>query len=325
MVGWHVWAGWQILGGMATSVAVGARWTAADIPDQTGRTAVVTGANSGLGYETCRALAGHGARVIMAVRDEDKGRAARDRLRAEAPAGELLLGRLDLADLDSVRAFAATLVEAGAPVDVLVNNAGIGMPPRSLTAQGFESQFGVNHLGHFALTGLLLPLLRHRGGARVVTVSSAAYRGGSIHFDDLTGERSYRPATFYRQSKLANVLFGLELDRRIRAAGVPVTSLLAHPGLATTNLPTSGSGGLVGLVLRIANALAQPAERGAWSQLYAATAPGVEGGQFFGPGGRTGTGGHPVLIQPSARAIDPQTAQRLWEVSTDLTGVRYEL
>src|SRR6266540_9289 len=153
---------------MIASVAVGVRWTAADMPDQTGRTAVVTGANSGLGYETCRALAGHGARVIMAVRDADRGRAARDRLRAEVPAGELVLGRLDLADLDSVRAFAASLVAAGAPVDVLVNNAGIGMPLRSLTAQGFESQFGVNHLGHFALTGLLLPLLRRRPGARRV-------------------------------------------------------------------------------------------------------------------------------------------------------------
>ncbi len=309
---------------MIASVALGVRWTAADMPDQTGRTAVVTGANSGLGYETCRALAGHGARVIMAVRDADRGRAARDRLRAEVPAGELVLGRLDLADLDSVRAFAASLVAAGAPVDVLVNNAGIGMPLRSLTAQGFESQFGVNHLGHFALTGLLLPLLRRRAGARVVTVSSAAYRGGSIRFDDLTGERSYRPVTFYRQSKLANVLFGLELDRRLRAAGVPVTSVLAHPGFATTNLPASGPDGLVGLVLRIANALAQSAERGAWSQLYAATAAGVEGGQFFGPGGRTGTRGHPVLIRPSARATDPQTARRLWAVSTDLTGVRYE-
>lgn len=309
--------------GMTTSVA-GVRWTAADIPDQTGRTAVVTGANSGLGYETCRALARHGARVVMAVRDKDKGRAAQDRLRAEAPPGEVVLERLDLGDLGSVRAFAATLLDAGTPVDVLVNNAGIGMPRRSLTAQGFESQFGVNHLGHFALTGLLLPLLRRRAGARVVTVSSDAYRGGSIHFDDLTGERSYRPATFYRQSKLANVLFGLELDRRLRAAAVPVASLLAHPGFASTNMPASGSGGLVGMALRIANALAQPAERGAWSQLCAATAPGVEGGQFFGPGGLAGTRGHPVLIRPVAKATDAQTAERLWQVSTNLTGILYE-
>jgi NAD(P)-dependent dehydrogenase (short-subunit alcohol dehydrogenase family) len=312
---------------VTTSPAARVRWTSADIPDQSGRTVVVTGANSGLGYETCRALATRDATVIMAVRDEGRGQAARDRLRAElgGGTGRLEVARLDLADLDSVRAFAAGLAERGAPIDVLVNNAGIGMPPRTLTAQGFESQFGVNHLGHFALTGLLLPLLRRGAEARVVTVSSEAYRNGSINFDDLNGERSYRPAAFYQQSKFANVLFGLELERRARAGGVPVTSLLAHPGFAATNLPASGAAGLVGLALRIGNALvAQPAERGAWSQLYAATAPDAEGGQFFGPGGRTGMRGHPVLLEPGAGAADPDTARRLWAVSTHLTGVKYE-
>jgi len=316
-----------------SSLAVSVRWTATDIPDQTGRTVVVTGANSGLGYETCRALAAHNATVIMAVRDERRGQTARDRLSAELadragmtdPVDRLEVARLDLGDLDSVRAFAGGLIERGAPVDVLVNNAGIGAPARSLTAQGFESQFGVNHLGHFALTGLLLPLLRRGTDARVVTVSSLAYRSGSIDFDDLTGERSYRPATFYQQSKLANVLFGLELDRRLRGGGMPVTSVLAHPGLSATNLPASSSGGLTTLILRLGTTLlAQSAERGAWSQLYAATAPGVEGGQFFGPGGRTGLRGHPVPLQPTARATDPETARRLWDVSTELTGVRYE-
>jgi NAD(P)-dependent dehydrogenase (short-subunit alcohol dehydrogenase family) len=296
----------------------------AGVPDQTGRTAVVTGANSGLGYETCRALVARGACVIMAARDERRGLAACDRLRAEAT-GELEVAQLDLSDLDSVRRFAGALAERGAPIDLLVNNAGIGMPPRSLTAQGFESQLGVNHLGHFALTGLLLPLLRRGSGARVVTVSSEAYRHGVIDFEDLNGERSYRPLKAYRQSKLANVLLGLELDRLLRAGEVPVTSVLAHPGFAATNLPSSGSRGIAGLLLRLGNALvAQPAERGAWSQLHAATAPDVEGGQFFGPGGRTGMFGNPVLLRLAPNTIDPHTARRLWEISADLTGVRYE-
>lgn len=300
-------------------------WTHADIPDQTGRTVVVTGGHSGLGYETCRALAARGATVIMASRDVRRGEAARDRLRAESD-GSIEVARLDLADLDSVRAFADELVTRGAPIDVLVNNAGVGMPPRALTAQGFELQFGVNHLAHFALTGLLLPLLRRGGDARVVTVSSDAYRVGSMDLDDLRAERSYRPVACYQRSKLANVLFGLELDRRLRAAGVPVKSVLAHPGLSRTNLPTSsGVRGLVGLVLRFGNAvLAQSAERGAWSQLYAATAPDVEGGQFFAPGGSMGMRGHPVPLRPVGRATDPESARRLWAVSTELTGVEYE-
>ncbi|MET1074248.1 MAG: oxidoreductase [Umezawaea sp.] len=293
------------------------RWTTADMPDQTGRTAVVTGANSGLGLETCKALAARGATVVMAVRDEQRGRAARDRL-----AGSLEVALLDLSDLDSVRSFAAGLVDRGTPVDLLVNNAGIGMAPLTRTAQGFESQFGVNHLAHFALTGLLMPVLRH--GSRVVTVSSEADRHGSLDFDDLNAERSDRAGACYQRSKVANVLFGLELDRRARAAGVPVVSVVAHPGLASTNLPSSASGGPASLVLRFANAfLAQSAERGAWSQLHGATAPGVEGGQFFGPGGRTGMKGHPVPLRPGPEVTDPETARRLWEVSTDLTGVEY--
>ncbi|MFC3454357.1 oxidoreductase [Amycolatopsis speibonae] len=290
----------------------------------TGRTAVVTGANSGLGYETCRALATRGVSVVMASRDERRGLAARDRLRAEAT-GELEVLRLDLADLESVREFAGKLVRRDAPIDLLVNNAGIGMASRSLTAQGFESHFGVNHLGHFALTGRLLPLLRRGTGARVVTVSSEAYRHGTIDFDDLDGERSYRPLKAYRQSKLANVLFGFELDRLLRADEAPVASLVAHPGFASTNLPSSSAGGVGGLLLRIGNALvAQPAERGASSQLHAATAQEVEGGQFFGPGGRTGMFGAPVQLRPARDATDPHTARRLWEVSENRTGVRYE-
>jgi NAD(P)-dependent dehydrogenase (short-subunit alcohol dehydrogenase family) len=224
-----------------------------------------------------------------------------------------------------VRAFAADLVGRGAAVDVLVNNAGIGMPAHSVTALGVESQFAVNHLGHFALTGLLLPLLRRGRGARVVTVSSEAYRHGSIDFSDLSGERAYRAARFYQRSKFANVVFGLELDRRLRAAGLPVASVVAHPGFASTNLPSSGGGGVVALVLKVGNSLvAQSAERGAWSQLFAAAAPGVSGGQFYGPGGFAQLRGHPVLVEPGAAARDPQTARRLWDVSAELTGVAYD-
>ena len=294
-------------------------WTTADMPDQTGRTVVVTGGNSGLGFETCKAFAERGATVVMASRDEGRGRVAADRL-----SGRVDVLRLDLADLDSVRAFAAEMAGRGAPVDVLVNNAGIGMAARSLTAQGVESQFGVNHLGHFALTGLLLPLLRRGTGARVVTVSSNAYRHGSIDFDDLSGERSYRAHRFYEQSKFANVVFGIELDRRLRAAGVPVMSVVAHPGFAETNLPNSSGGGFVAFVLKLGNSwIAQPAEHGAWSQLHAATAPGAEGGQFYGPGPRTWMRGHPVLLRPGPALTDPETARRLWDVSTELSGVVY--
>jgi NAD(P)-dependent dehydrogenase (short-subunit alcohol dehydrogenase family) len=303
---------------------VARRWTAADIPDLAGRRFLVTGANSGLGYETARALARHGAHVLMAVRNQEKGRAALDTITRETPGAGAELVRLDLADLASVRELATALLDGGQPIDVLVNNAGIMMPPRRLSTDGFESQFAANHLGHFALTGLLLPLLRRGSDARVVTVTSGLHRGGSIHFDDLTGEREYSPTGFYQQSKFANVLFGLELDRRLRAAGVPVASVLAHPGFAATNLQRVSPTGLRRVAVAIGTTLlSQPAERGAWSQLYAATAPGVEGGQFFGPAGRTELRGHPAGVRPDPKATDPETARRLWEVSSDLTGVTY--
>jgi NAD(P)-dependent dehydrogenase (short-subunit alcohol dehydrogenase family) len=199
------------------------------------------------------------------------------------------------------------------------------MPPRALSPDGFESQFAANHLGHFALTGLLLPLLRRGSDARVVTVTSGLHRGGSIHFDDLTGERDYDPTAFYRQSKFANVLFGLELDRRLRAAGVPVASVLAHPGFASTELGRSVPPGPRRLMIKLGVAVAaQSAARGAWPQLYAAAAPCVAGGEFFGPAGRTESRGHPALVRPDPKATDPETARRLWEISTDLTKVTYE-
>ncbi len=299
------------------------RWTARDIPDQGGRTFVITGANSGLGYESARALAGQGARVIMAVRNEAKGQSAIAAIRAEHPAADVDLARLDLSDLDSVRTFAAGL--AG-PVDVLINNAGIMMSPRSLTKQGNESQFGTNHLGHFALTGLLLDRLIAAQDARVVTVSSSLHRRGSINFEDLIGAQRYSPTSSYAQSKFANVLFALELDRRLRAAGLPLLSVLAHPGYSATNLQSTGPTGLLNLMMKPANAIfAQNAARGALNQLYAATAPEVRSGEFYGPDGIGEMRGHPTRVQPVTSATDPLTADRLWRVSEELSGVRFDL
>ncbi|WP_327173548.1 oxidoreductase [Streptomyces sp. NBC_01336] len=291
------------------------KWTAAHIPDQTGRTFVVTGANSGLGLETARRLAEHGAHVIMTARDPEKGRAA-----AASLPGSVEVRILDLADLESVSRFAAGVDHA----DVLVNNAGVMMTPKRTTAQGFELQLGTNHLGHFALTALLYPVLRAGSAPRIVTVSSTLHRRGRIDFDDLQAARSYSPFAAYSQSKFANVLFGLELDRRLRAAGSPAISVLAHPGYTATNLQTSGPTGLLNLSGRIGNLLmAQHVTKGALDQLCAATAPAVQGGEFYGPDGRGENRGHPKLVKPVASATDPDTARRLWEVSEKLTGLSF--
>ncbi len=300
------------------------RWTAAQINDERGRSFLVTGANSGLGFETARELAVHGARVVLASRSEAKGLAAVDRIKAERRGALVEFRLLDLADLDSVRAFAAAITSDAITVDVLVNNAGLMYPPRVLTRQGFESQFATNHLGHFALTGLLFDTIRRGRDARVVTVSSLEHKRGSIHFDDLTGERSYSPRRFYQQSKFANVLFALELDRRVRAAGIPVRSLLAHPGWAATNLQTSAPTGVMKQLMRIGNRLlAQSAAIGALSQLYAAVDPAAGSGCFYGPDGLGELRGHPTEVQPAASARVEETARQLWEVSEELTGVTF--
>ncbi|WP_030160214.1 oxidoreductase [Glycomyces sp. NRRL B-16210] len=301
-------------------------WTAADIPDQTGRTAVVTGANSGLGLATARELARRGAHVILTVRTEDKGREAVESILAEIPKASLEARRLDLADLDSVAAFAEALHADLSAVDLLVNNAGVMAPPRSLSPQGHERQFATNHLGHFALTGRLMDLVEAGSAPRVVTVSSLAHHRGEIHFDDLTGAKRYSAAGFYGQSKLANALFGLELDRRLRAAGSPVASLLAHPGFTATQLVANG----VNPFLRFiggwfAELISQPVEDGVLPQLRAATDPEAQGGQYYGPDGRKERQGRPVLAPLNAKATDPETAKRLWTVSEKLTGVRFTI
>lgn len=302
------------------------RWTAGLISSQTGRTFIVTGANSGLGYVTTRELARHGAHVIMAVRNATKGEEALQKLRAGQPDASLELRLLDLSDLDSIHAFATGIIANHVPVDVLINNAGIMMPPRSLTRQGFESQFGANHLGHFALTGLLLDTLKAGRDARVVTVSSTLHKRGFIHFDDLNGERKYSPMAFYAQSKFANVVFGLELDRRLRAGKVPVKSILAHPGYSATNLQSAGPTGLLKLVLKFTNrVIAQDVEIGALDQVYAATDPNAESGQFIGPDGLGESKGYPTIVQPIESAKDPNIGKRLWRMSEELTGVHFDV
>jgi len=309
-----------------------AGWTADDIPDQSGKTVLVTGGNSGLGYETVLQLTRKGARVLMAARDRARGTAALERLAAEAPGSQAELAQIDLADLTSVERFADGFLAGDQELDVLINNAGVmAIPHRETTAQGYERQFGTNHLGHFALTGRLLPVLARRPGRRVVTVSSNQHkRAKGIDFDDLQGERGYRPWGAYAQSKLANAMFVLELDRRLRAAGLDTVSAGAHPGFAHTNLQVSGprSGGtsLVARGMGAATRLfAQPARDGALPTLYAATAVDVHGGDYFGPDGPGEMRGHhPTLVQFSAAAHDQAAAARLWAVSEELTGVTFE-
>jgi NAD(P)-dependent dehydrogenase (short-subunit alcohol dehydrogenase family) len=302
------------------------KWTAEQIPDQSERTALVTGANSGLGLVVARELARAGAVVLMTARDPEKGEAARAEIAEAAPEARLELRELDLASLESVARFAAAVGEAHQRIDLLVNNAGVMMPPYSRTADGFELQLGTNHLGHFALTGRLLDRLAKGSDPRVVTVTSIEHRPGRIDFDDLPSERDYHPRRAYQRSKFANAVFAIELDRRLRAAGSPIESLLAHPGYSATNLQLAGPTGVMKAFLRVTNALvAQSADAGALPILYAATSPDVEGGAFYGPDGIGEFRGHPKRVRPTRRAGDPDLARRLWEVSEELTGVSYSL
>jgi len=288
------------------------RWTAADIPSQAGRTVVVTGANSGLGLVTARELARAGAHVTLAVRDLARGEQA-----AATIEGDVTVRRLDLADLESVRAFAAGW--AG-DLDVLVNNAGIMMVPAGVTVDGFELQFGTNHLGHFALTNLLLPHVTDR----VVTLSSGLHRSGVIDLDDLNWQRRpYSANGAYSQSKLANLLFTLELQRRLTAAGSRVRALGAHPGYAATNLQGRSGSRVKDRAMKLGNlVLAQSDERGALPTLAAATRD-LPGGSYLGPDGFQELRGYPALVGRTASASDPELARRLWEESARLTGVDY--
>ena len=299
------------------------RWTCDNIPEQQGRTALITGANSGLGLETARALAAKGARVVMACRSQAKAEAACQELSGDdsgSGGGELIPLELNLADLASVHQGAQAVAERWGTVDLLINNAGVMAPPRQLSAQGFELQFAVNHLGHFALTQQLLPLLRP--GARVVHVSSGASYFGRIAFDDLQGEQRYDAWAAYAQSKLANMMTALELQRRLDAQGAEVLSIAAHPGLARTNLqPTSvaARGSRVeALAYRLMDPLFQSAAMGALPQLFAATAPAAAPGGFYGPGGMGNMKGYPKACRIAPAALDTAACEQLWGLSEEL-------
>lgn len=300
------------------------KWTADDIPDQDGRLAIVTGANSGLGRVTALEFARHGAQVAMACRSVDKGEAAAAEILAATGELKPLVHQLDLGSLDSIGRFADEF--SGQRVDLLINNAGVMMTRRRTTSDGFELQLGTNHLGHFALTGLLLDALQRSDSARIVTLSSNEHKAGRLNFDDLQQKRGYSPRGAYRRSKLANAVFAIELDRRLRASGSPAISVFAHPGYSATNLQRSGPSGLVKAVLAIGNRLlAQRPERGALPTLYAATAPGVEGGEYYGPDGFAEMRGFPKRVEAISDAYDPELGPRLWQVSEELTRVRYRL
>src|SRR5216683_5841064 len=296
-----------------------AKWTSGDVPGQQGRLAVVTGANTGLGFETAQVLAGRGASVVLAVRDTDKGKRAAARIAGTAPGANVTVQPLDLTSLDSIRAAAGELRARHPRIDLLINNAGVMFTPKQTTGDGFELQLGTNHLGHFALTGLLLEQMLPVPGSRVVTVSSLAHRiGARINFDDLQGERSYSRVAAYSQSKLANLMFTYELQRRLSGAGTTV-AVAAHPGLAATELARYTPAASAAL----ARLISQKAAMGALPVLRAATDPGVLGGQYYGPGGFLGARGYPKLAESSGQSRDTAIQRRLWTVSEELTGVTF--
>jgi len=309
---------------MATE-AGSAKWNLGMIPSQAGKMVLVTGANSGIGYQAALELARHGAHVLLGCRSASKGLTALERLRREAPGAQAEVVELDMASLASVRAFAEAYVGTGAPLDLLINNAGVmALPTRETTVDGFERQFGTNHLGHFALTGLLIPALLKASAPRVVTVSSLAHRNGKINFDDLQGARKYVPWDQYNESKLANLMFSLELERRARASASKLVSIPVHPGVSTTSIFANGPGTkdlkaiIVGL---LAPVLFQSEEAGALPTLYAATSPQAKGGEYIGPDGFQALKGSPTVEKPRPQALDEAVAKKLWTVSEELTGV----
>ena len=298
-------------------------WTAADVPGQQGRTAVVTGANTGIGAEAAAVLAQRGAVTILACRDTGKAERAAARLSAAAPQATVSVVRLDLASLESVRAAAGQIRASHPRVDLLINNAGVMMPPRGTTADGFELQFGTNHLGHFALTGLLLEAMLAVPGSRVVTVSSHGHRAGRIDFADLQAERRYGRVSAYAQSKLANLMFTYELQRRLTAAAAAAIAVAAHPGSTSTELVRHLPGLLQAAYAATGGMVSQSAAMGALPVLRAATDPVARGGEYFGPGGWAQLKGSPVQVSSTGRSHDAAAQQRLWAESERLTGVTF--
>jgi len=295
-------------------------WSAETLGDQSGRIAIVTGSNSGIGFETTRMLAGKGATVVMACRNLEKANPKADEIRAAHPGADVEVMQLDLSDLDSVRRFAEAFRAKHSRLDLLINNAGIMVPPYGKTAQGFETQFGVNHLGHFALTGSLLDLITNTPGSRIVTVSSVAHLMGKIDFSDLNWENGYKAQAAYGQSKLANLLFTYELQRRLAAAGKDTLAVAAHPGWTETNLQAHAKS-----VKFMNRFFAQNALMGALPTLFAATEPSVDGAEYFGPSGFMEMNGPPKKVKSNKRSHDRNVAERLWNISEELTGVRFQI
>jgi NAD(P)-dependent dehydrogenase (short-subunit alcohol dehydrogenase family) len=295
-------------------------WSAEQLPDQQGRLAIVTGANSGIGFETARVLAEKRATVIMACRNLDKANPKADEIRAAHPGCSIEVMKLDLSNLDSVREFANSFKAKHTRLDLLINNAGIMVPPYGKTAQGFETQFGVNHLGHFALTGALLDVIVDTPGSRIVTVSSVAHYMGRIDFSDLNWDNGYKAQAAYGQSKLANLLFTYELQRRLAAAGKDTLAVAAHPGWTSTNLQEHAPS-----VKFMNRFFGQEPLMGALPTLYAATESDVHGAEYYGPSGFLEMNGPPKRVKSNRRSRDENVAERLWNVSEDLTGVRFHI
>lgn len=293
-------------------------WTHTEIEDQRGKTVIITGSNSGTGLAAAREMALRNAKVIMAVRNEQKGKEAASKIRAEFPFADIEVMKLDLSSLKSVRSFAAAFLSKHSRLDLLLNNAGVMVPPYSKTEDGFELQFGTNHLGHFALTGLLMEALINTAGSRIVTMSSMAHRAGKVNFDDLHREKNYNKMETYGQSKVANLLFTYELQRRLHHAGMSTIAVAAHPGWSATNLGKHNK--LMDIFMPM---FGQSPLRGAWPMLYAATANEVKGGDYFGPNGFMEIKGHPKKVGSSLHSQDKKIARQLWETSVKLTGVDY--
>ncbi len=300
------------------------KWTADLIGDLTGKRIIITGATHGIGYAAAEALAARGADLIIAVRNRARGEHSVEKIKEKSPGASVMAMHLDLTDLDIVKHFADEVTARFDRLDVLINNAGVMVPPHKITRSGVELQFGTNHLGHFALTAHLLPLLMATPLSRVVSTSSIAARRAKIHFDNLDGRNGYNPMTFYRQSKLANLLFAIDLQHRLERAGSSTISVACHPGITVTNLLSRGSGKETGRVMKaLMRIVAQPASMGSLPTLYAATHPDLRGGEYIGPDGPGNTKGYPVLSNDPARLYKPDLAARLWDVSEELTGVRY--
>jgi len=300
-------------------------FTSADVPDQSGKTFFITGANTGIGFEAAKVFAGKGGRVLLGCRNPEKGEDALARIADAFPGADVTLVQIDLSDLASIRA-AAEVVAREPRLDMLINNAGVMWNPKTTTKDGFESQFGINHLGHFALTGLLLPTLEGTPNGRIVTVSSGGHRqgNGDLYWDDINADQEYHPRKRYYASKLANLLFTYELDRRLRAKDSSTIAVAVHPGGAATELgryATGASGALMRTLMPVMKPFLNTAEQGAWPTELAATAPGVEGGQYFGPGGRMEMSGAARQVDSSDESKDEAKAKRLWDLSIQMTGV----